>query len=419
MPLIDYSFLSKILPKAKYKKSYTTAKQSYLNRIRWAVSLLYFGMGLCFATWASRIPVIKTALHLSEGELGSILFALPVGQLLAMMFSGKIISRFGSHKILPIALCFYVVGLLGLGLAIQGWHLAMGLFAFGLAGNFCNISVNTQGVLTEGLFKKTLMGSFHGSWSLAGFVGALIGLLLLSFNVSTFAHFCIVGVIVVLVLFFNYSYMVKVKPTKQIVVEKKGFSRPDSTLIWLGVIGFCCMASEGVMFDWSGVYFKDIVKAPGALVILGYTSFMVMMASGRFIGDKLIHKYGAKKVLQFSGCAISTGLFLAVLFPYIIPCTLSFMLVGIGVSSVVPTVYSTAGKNKKVPTSIALTTVSSVSFLGFLMGPPLIGHIAELTSLKYSFGLIGCFGFFITILVSKLKIFSSHENSQSPEEILF
>jgi len=411
MPLLDYSFLSKILPTAKYKKGFINAKSSYLKRIRWAVSLLYFAMGLCFATWASRIPVIKTALHLSEGELGSILFALPVGQLLAMLFSGKTVARYGSHKILPYSLCLYAFGLINLGLATKQWQLAFGLFFFGLAGNFCNISINTQGVLTEGLYKKTLMGSFHGSWSLAGFVGALIGLILLSLNVSTLIHFIIVAIIAVLVLFLNYSFLIKVKQQKQNLKDEKRFTKPNSDLIWLGVIGFCCMASEGVMFDWSGVYFKEIVKAPGSLIILGYTSFMVMMASGRFIGDKLIHRYGSKKVLQFSGCTISIGLFLAVLFPYIIPCTFSFMLVGIGVSSVIPTVYSTAGKNTKVPTSIALTTVSSVSFLGFLMGPPLIGYIAELTSLKYSFGLIGFFGFLITIMVTKLKIFSIDKKS--------
>ncbi len=405
MPLIDYSFLSKILPKAKYKKSYINAKVSYLKRIRWAISLLYFAMGLCFATWASRIPVIKTTLNLSEGELGGILFALPAGQLLAMLFSGKTIARYGSHKILPYALCLYAIGLIGLGLANYSWQLALGLFFFGFAGNFCNISINTQGVLTEGLYKKTLMGSFHGSWSLAGFVGALIGLVLLSFTISTLIHFIIVAIIAVFILFLNYSFLIKVKPQKQISIEKKRFTKPDSDLIWLGVIGFCCMASEGVMFDWSGVYFKEIVKAPGALVILGYTSFMIMMASGRFIGDKLVHKFGSKKVLQFSGFTISIGLFLAVLFPYIIPCTLSFMLVGIGVSSVIPTVYSTAGKNTKVPTSVALTTVSSVSFLGFLIGPPIIGYVAELTSLKYSFALIGFFGVFISILTSRLKMF--------------
>jgi MFS family permease len=407
MPLIDYSFLSKILPKAKYKKSYTNAKTSYLKRIRWAVSLLYFAMGLCFATWASRIPVIKSSLHLSEGELGSILFGLPVGQLLAMFFSGKTVARFGSHKILPYALCLYACGLINLGLATQPWQLALGLFLFGLAGNFCNISINTQGVLTEGLYKKTLMGSFHGSWSLAGFVGALVGLILLSLKISTLLHFILIALVAIIILFLNKNFLIKVKQKKQFLNESKRFSKPEPTLIWLGIIGFCCMASEGIMFDWSGVYFKEIVKAPGSLIILGYTSFMIMMASGRFIGDKLIHRYGSKKVLQFSGCSISIGLFLAVLFPYLIPCTFSFMLVGIGVSSVIPTIYSTAGKNTKVPTSIALTTVSSVSFFGFLMGPPLIGYVAELTSLKYSFGLIGFFGFLITIMVTKLKIFST------------
>ena len=409
MPLLDYSFLSKILPQAKYKKSYLVAKESYLLRIRWAISSLYFGLGLCFATWASRIPVIKTTLHLSEGQLGSILFALPVGQLTAMVFSGKLVAKYGSHKVLPIALCFYLSGLICLGLATQGWQLALGLFGFGLASNFCNISINTQGVLTEGLFKKTMMGSFHGMWSLAGFTGALISFLLLSLNISTVLHFAIVGFIVLINLFFNYKYLIKVKTKNITVVAKKGFSRPDSTLIWLGIIGFCCMASEGIMFDWSGVYFKDIVKAPGSLIILGYTSFMVMMATGRFLGDRFIQKYGAKKILQFSGCIISIGLFLAVAFPYLIPCTLAFMLVGIGVSSIVPTVYSAAGKNTKVPTSIALTTVTSVSFLGFLIGPPMIGYIAELTSLKYSFGLIAFFGFFITILVTRLKIFNAVE----------
>ena len=406
MTLIDYSFLNKILPKVKYKKSYAHAKLSYLNRIRWAVSLFYFGMGLCFATWASRIPAIKTALHLSEGELGSILFAVPVGQLIAMPFSGKLVTRYGSHKVLAFSLLFYVLGMISLGLATDGWQLAMGLFAYGLFGNFCNIAVNTQGVYTEGLFKKTLMGSFHGSWSLAGFVGALIGLIMLSFNISTVVHFSIMAVLIMIILFLNYNFLIKVKSKKEIKEEKKGFSTPDSNLIWLGIIGFCCMASEGIMFDWSGVYFKEIVKAPGALVILGYTSFMVMMAIGRFVGDSLIHKYGSKRILQISGIAISFGLFLAVIFPYLIPCTLSFMIVGIGVSSVVPTVYSLAGKNTTVTTSVALTIVSSVSFLGFLMGPPLIGYIAELTSLKYSFGLIGFFGFFITILVSRIKIFA-------------
>ncbi len=190
-----------------------------------------------------------------------------------------------------------------------------------------------------------------------------------------------------------------------IAIAKPKFRMPDQSLIWLGVIGFCCLASEGIMFDWSGVYFKDVVKAPGSLVILGYTSFMITMASGRFLSDILVKKYGAKKILLVSGITISLGLYTAVIFPFLIPSTIAFMIVGFGVSNVIPIVYSTTGRSTTLPTGEALTIVTGISFLGFLMGPPIIGHIAELTSLRYSFGFIGIFGVFISVLAYYLKIF--------------
>ncbi|MES2410314.1 MAG: MFS transporter [Bacteroidota bacterium] len=406
MPLIDYSFLSKILPKAKIKKGFRKAKKSYLNRVRLATSLFFFGMGFCFATWASRIPDIKSMLQLSEAGLGTLLFALPIGQLVGMPISGKIVAKYGSRNISIIGLLLYAFFLTLLGLATVKWELAIGLFLFGFFGNFCNIAVNTQGVYTQQLFDKPIVGSFHGSWSLAGFFGALMSLIMLALEMSPVQHFMIAFVLIVLIVVFNYKFIVKTKVKQQ---EEQAsysfFKKPDATLIWLGIICFCCMASEGIMFDWSGVYFKEIVKAPGALIVLGYTTFMISMASGRFLSDFLVHKYGNKKVLLVSGIVISTGLYSAVLFPYLIPCTIAFMMVGFGVSNVVPIIFNVAGNNGKVPTSIALTIVSSISFLGFLIGPPLIGFIAELTSLKYSFAIIGVFGIFITVLVSRLKIF--------------
>jgi MFS family permease len=400
--LIDLNFISRFKTKAKYKKTYKNAKVSYLNRIRWAVSMFYFAMGLCFATWASRIPDIKTALHLSEGELGTILFALPLGQLAIMPFSGKLVTRFGSHRILIISLLFYAFSLTNLGLAIQAWQLSAGLFVFGVFGNLANIAVNTQGVYTEVLFKKTIMSSFHGMWSFAGFTGALVGLGMLTLELTPYDHFLVIAAIVLVMIALNFKFLIRAKE-KIKNKKKKLFTKPDSALIWLGVIGFCGMASEGVMFDWSGVYFKDVIKAPGALVILGYTSFMIMMAGGRFFGDGLILKFGRKKVMQISGLMISTGLFTSVFFPYIIPCTIAFMLVGLGVSTIVPTIYSVAGKNPTVPPGEALTIVSSVSFLGFLMGPPVIGYVAELFGLRFSFAFIGIFGILIALMVSRIK----------------
>ena len=400
--MIDLDILGRFKPKGKYKKTYRDAKVSYLVRIRWAVSLFYFSMGLCFSTWASRIPDIKTALHLSNGQLGTILFVLPIGQLTMMFFSGKLVTRFGSHRTLPFAILMYAFCMTNLGLASNAWQLALGLYCFGIFGNLTNISVNTQGIYTEGLFKRIIMSSFHGMWSLAGFTGALVGLGMLALKLDTYSHFLIIAAVVILLVSFNFKFLIKAKENLK-TEKKKGFRKGSGFLYLLGVIGFCSMASEGIMFDWSGLYFKDIVKAPGPLIILGYTSFMIMMASGRFIGDRLINTFGRKRVMQISGIMISSGFFTAVLFPYLIPSTIAFMFVGLGVSTIVPTLYSIAGKTPNIPTSEALTTVSSVSFLGFLMGPPVIGYLAELFSLRFSFAFIGIFGFVIALMVSRIK----------------
>jgi MFS family permease len=386
--------------------SFQKLRNRYRNRVRIATALFFFGMGFSFATWASRIPSIKSQLHLSEADLGSLLLALPIGQLLAMTFSGKLVTHYGSRWICMLGLLFYAGCLPFISLSHTKWELAIALTCFGFFGNLCNIAVNTQGVYTQSFFEKPIMGSFHGSWSLAGFAGALTGLVMLSFQMSVFHHFCIALALVTLLVITNTKYLVKTKASKP--EEKSSYNfikNPDKTLLWLGIICFCGMASEGIMFDWSGVYFKEIVQAPGALVILGYTTFMISMAAGRFLSDVFVARLGNRKVLLFSGLIISLGLYTAVLFPYLIPSTVAFMLVGIGVSNVIPIIFNAAGNHPTIPTGIALTVVTSISFLGFLIGPPIIGYIAELTSLRYSFAVIGVFGLIIARLVNTLNIF--------------
>ena len=380
----------------------TESEPVYTNRqIRIAVSSFFFSLGLCFASWASRIPDIKTTLHLNDAALGSILLALPAGQLTAMPFSGRLVTHFGSKKVLRVGLVLYAIGLTNMGLASQPWHLALALYIFGICGNMCNISVNTQAIGAEKLYGRPIMTSFHGAWSTAGFTGAAIGFLMKAFTIAPYLHFWIVAVLVFGNILVGQKYL---QGGRSAVTEKKPFfSKPDTVLVQLGIIGFCSMASEGAMFDWSGVYFKDVVHAPGSLIVLGYASFMAMMATGRFVGDKLIQKHGRKKMLQVSGVLISTGLFTSVLFPHIITATLGFLIVGFGVSLVVPTVYSSAGRVAKVPPGMALAMVSSISFLGFLMGPPLIGYVSQISSLRYSFALIGVLGVCITLFVSKIK----------------
>lgn len=394
----------------KSKENLQDQLETDKRNTRITVILFYFSMGLTFASWASRIPDIKTKLHLNDAAFGSILFAMPVAQFLMMTFSGKLVTRFGSRTTLLFALPVYTICLSNIGLVQEGWQLALALFLFGLSGNLCNISLNTQGVTTEKLFRKPIMSSFHGGWSMAGFTGALIGMIMINLKIIPYYHFISVVLIVWTIIWFRKSYLIRGKQTADAdALERKFFNKPDRALIQLGIIGFCSMASEGAMFDWSGVFFKDVVKAPQSLVILGYTSFMIMMASGRFLADYVTSKIGRKKLLQISGLVITTGYYLAVIFPYLITSTIAFMMIGIGVSSIVPSVYSAAGRHTKIPPGIALATVSSVSFLGFLMGPPMIGYISQAAGLRYSFAVIGLFGIGITTLAPKIRLLQSQE----------
>ena len=144
------------------------------KRVRFAISLFYFGQGVVFASWASRIPDLKSALELSDAQLGSVLLALPMGQLLTMPFSGRLTTSFGSRRILTIAAPLYALALTILALATTGWQLALFLFLLGVSGNLCNIALNTQGVAGETYYGKPIMTSFHGAWSIGGFSGALL-----------------------------------------------------------------------------------------------------------------------------------------------------------------------------------------------------------------------------------------------------
>jgi MFS family permease len=176
------------------------------------------------------------------------------------------------------------------------------------------------------------------------------------------------------------------------------FVLPDKGLMLLGVLAFCSLLSEGTMFDWSGVYFKKIVLAEKAQVGLGFSAFMAMMATGRFFADWFTDKFGRSRTLQLSGLLTTVGLSIAVAFPTLLLASLGFMLVGLGVSSVVPLVYSAAGRSRTMPAGVALAAVSTVGFAGFLLGPPLIGLVAGATSLRVSLAIIACMGLAVAAL---------------------
>jgi len=374
---------------------YPRSKQT----LRMVVGVMFFLAGLCFASWASRIATVQQTLGLSDAALGAILFSLPVGLMCSLPFSGWIITIIGSRRLLIMALIGYSITLVGLSLAQSVVQLIACLVLFGFCSNAVNISVNTQAVAAEVLYQKPIMASFHGLWSLAGFAGAGIGTFMIGNGINPFHHFIVITAAILIAIALTARYL------KDDKVASSGpvFVMPDSSLIMLGIIAMCSMMCEGAMFDWSVIYFKKVVLSPPALMGAGFTAFMCTMAGGRFIADWFAKKYGLKRILQVSGSLTVTGLLVAVIFPYFYSAMAGFLLVGAGVSSVVPMVYSAAGKSKTMSPGVALAAVSTIGFMGFLFGPPIIGFIAGLATLRASFIFIALMGTCVVILSTRTK----------------
>ncbi|AXQ27610.1 MFS transporter [Solimonas sp. K1W22B-7] len=381
-------------------------------RLRASVFYFFFATGLCFASWASRIPDLKRALGLSDAALGTLLLAAPIGQLVFVPVAGQFVTHFGSRRVLLVATTAYALLLFFLGRAAAAWQLAVMLFLLGVISNLVFLATNTQAVGVERIYGRPIMASFHGGWSIAGFSGAALGMLMRALDIGPAPHFLFVGVLVTIGTWFNAQALIAhAAPRAEDRVPL--FSKPDPALLRLGAIGFCVLAAEGTMFDWSGVYFQQVVRPSGNLVLLGYAAFMLCMALGRFAGDGFTHRYGSRRVLLASGLLIFTGLGLAALLPSIACATLGLMITGFGVSTVIPVLYSTAGRSGIGSPSMAIATVSGLAFFGFLAAPPLIGYIAEATSMRLSFFVIALLGLSVSLLTAGASLLRDAEPKEA------
>ncbi|WP_143960513.1 MFS transporter [Litoribacter populi] len=373
----------------------------FVKKRRIALSSLFFLSGLCFASWATRIPEIQLKFSLSEGELGALLLGMPFGSLIALPLAGYVVHRFGSRVVLLSSGLCYGLFLVFIGLSDSLYSLSWIVVVFGMLGNIMNIALNTHAIEIEDIYKRNILGSFHGLWSLAGFTGAGIGGLTIYFGLPAFQHFLIVAAIVLGIVLTSQGYIIKERKARGgsgMVLRK-----PDKLLLRVGLVGFFGMMCEGCMFDWSGVYFKKVVEIHPSYVATGYVAFMAAMASGRFMSDAIINRIGKILTLRISGVMIGVGLLLAVIFPYVVTGVMGFILVGFGTAAVIPLSYSIAGRSKVFSPGVALSLVATISFFGFLLGPPLIGFIGELFNLRVSFTIIAVMGLCITLLMSIRK----------------
>jgi MFS family permease len=371
------------------------------GQARLATTLFFLVSGFGFATWASRIPTIQHRLGLNEAELGGVLLAMPAGLMLTLPITGRLLQRFSSRQVMLAGAILYNLVLALLGQVAHTWQLVALLFCFGSSRNLLNLSMNAQSVGVQARYGRSIIASFHGVWSVAGFAAAALGTLLVGHAVGTGPHFALVGVALTALALASYRHSLALPPSPA-AARKPGFAWPDKTLLGLGFIAFASMACEGALYDWSSIYFEKIVLLPKTSATLGFATYMVAMTVGRFSGDWLANRWGVRPVLLYSGVLIGVGLLLAALFPLPLVAGLGFVLVGLGVSCMIPMLFGLAGRLAGSSGTTAIVGVSTIGYFGFLVVPPVVGFIAEATSLRWSLGLMALFGGLIVWLVRRM-----------------
>jgi fucose permease len=370
-------------------------------RLRLANAIFFFISGFSYASWASRIPTFQTQLHLNEAQLGLVLFAMPIGLILTMPATGRLLSVYSSRAVLLAGALFINIVLILIGLTQTVWELVLTLLCLGSARNLLNISINAQAVGVQRLYDKSIMATFHGIWSLAGFAGAALGYVMVYYNIVPQYHFLVVSVSLILFSLYFFKDTLDDKPAPQ--PKRKLFALPEKPLIKFAFICFASMACENTMYDWSGIYFERVVHVAKSSATAGFVVYMTAMTGGRFIGDWVINRFGLQTVLRLSGFFICSGLVVAASLPYLIPCSIGFILVGLGVSCIVPMVFQMAGQSTTMSSGSALAAISTVGYMGFLLIPAFVGFVAQAFSLRWSFGVVALFGALVVWLMRETK----------------
>jgi len=351
------------------------------NLQRISLSTYFLISGICFSSWASRIPTIKDNFNFSDEELGNMLMIMPASAIIGIPLSGWLVSKYDSRIPQQFAFIFFAISLLLIGFATSLFVLVVALFLFAVSIRILNIAINTQSIFLQEKFEKRIVGSFHGLWSIGGLIGVLFTTLMLQLNISIQVHFLMIAIFTVITIFIAYPYLIK--NDKAIGGNKFRLEKPNKFIMLLGLMLFFAAICEGGMYDWNGVYFRDVVKEE--VFTYGYVLFMICMSIYRLTIDKLIDYFGMEKLYYLSAILIMSGISIAIVFPQFWPALVGFCLVGIGVSGLFPMTFILAGKAKKYSTGIVISIVGTYATIGMFLGPPLIGYLAEAFGLQKAF----------------------------------
>ena len=363
-----------------------------------AIRAVFFVNGALFASWASRIPALSDRVGASPGQLGLALLAPALGAIVAMPTVGRLLPGRSSRTF-----CRWAVVGLGLALLLPGLArslpaLAAALLCVGLANSTLDLAMNAQGVSIERREGRPILSSLHAAFSFGGFAGAGLGALASALSVAPLPHLAFAAALFGIVGMIATGPLMAIDEDEDTEAPAMRWRKLPSRLALLGVACFFCLMAEGGASDWSAKLVRDNLHAAAALGAVAYAVFSVAMGGGRLIADRLWARWGSSGLLRRSGALAAGGFAAGLAIGTPEAAIAGFAALGFGLAGVVPTLFRSGAEEPGVSTGPALAAVSSLGYLGFLAGPPLIGGVAQLTSLRLACGLLVLAGLLVVLL---------------------
>lgn len=362
---------------------------------RLAVAGIFFLNGVALSNWIARIPDVKERLALSEGTLGLVLLCSAVGALVAQPSTGVLIRHIGSRRVTTLAALLFCASLTLPGLATSVPALMLALFLLGALNGGLDVAMNAQAAIVEARYRQPIMASFHGLWSVGGLAGALLGGYAASQAMDLASHLLLVAVLTAACVLVAIRGLV---PDRGSGGEGgPSFALPPRALLLPGLIAFGVLCCEGAIADWGAIYLRDVIGTGPGLAASGYAVFALLMAVGRLTGDWLTLRLGTTRMVRGGGALVALGIALALASPVPALVIAGYGLVGAGVSCIFPLILSAAARTPGIAPSTAIAAMATAGYTGFLVGPPLIGSVAEALSLRVALGFLGLLGVLVVV----------------------
>jgi len=357
-----------------------------LRAARWATRIQFAAMGFVGGIWGVHIPTAKAHYDLSERGLSFALLAAAAGAVTCLVFAGRLVSAFGARAVALVA-GLVLCAALGV-IIIPDSLLALPLLMFGFGGamGLMDVSVNAEGSVLEAHSGKKVMSGFHAMFSAGGMAGAAAGSMLIAAGVAPELQLAGLGAVLAAIVAMASTFMLPVHPSNP--EHESGYRLPRGLLAVLGLLAALGLVAEGAMYDWSVLYMQTQTAAAPALAALGFASFSAAMAATRFAGDWLRTHVSAPRLLGGSALLAAVAMAVVLLVHDPIVALVGFALVGVGFANMVPILFVAATKAPGVSPATAIAAVSSMGYLGFVAGPPLIGGLAHASSLSWALGVV-------------------------------